>query len=239
MAEISIDQKKCCRCKKTLPVDQFDFKDKERTKRKAACKTCVSVSAKRRRDWLKATFSPARKPQTNRCYRCKVEKPASEFYDAPSQVKGIDSICKPCKNRETAERSANNPESRARRNATAKRHRSKPEIKAKRSKAAKQYRQTPHRQASLRQARFKAHLKSYGLTVDQHAAMLESQNGVCAICGLPQIPRGRKRRLHIDHDHGTGKVRGLLCDRCNAGIGCFRDSSTTLRRAVEYLNPSN
>jgi len=67
--------------------------------------------------------------------------------------------------------------------------------------------------------------------------MFLSQNGVCAICsgGETVKTRGTLRRLAVDHDHETGKVRGLLCNRCNNGLGNFRDDPDLLREAIAYL----
>lgn len=79
----------------------------------------------------------------------------------------------------------------------------------------------------------------YGIT-DQEASRLEaSQDGGCAICGRPGTPESP---LVIDHDHAMGPrrsaVRGMLCNRCNGGLGLFFDDPETLLRAVEYLkNP--
>jgi hypothetical protein len=72
----------------------------------------------------------------------------------------------------------------------------------------------------------------YGLSVADYEAMLAAQGGVCAICGQPD---STGRRLSVDHDHNTGAVRGLLCSHCNRGIGHFKDSTTLLARAIEYL----
>jgi hypothetical protein len=74
-------------------------------------------------------------------------------------------------------------------------------------------------------------LARYGITVDQYNEMLARQNGVCAIC---EEPCSSGRRLAVDHDHDTGKVRGLLCNRCNRGIGLIKKSSH-LKRAAKYL----
>lgn len=73
----------------------------------------------------------------------------------------------------------------------------------------------------------------FGIPVTQYDEMLGSQSGVCAICGKPQA--GKRSRLHVDHDHSTGKVRGLLCNTCNAGLGSFRDDSGLLHAAIKYL----
>jgi hypothetical protein len=83
--------------------------------------------------------------------------------------------------------------------------------------------------------RFKTYrLKSlYGLTETTYQKLLASQGGVCAICKNPETIKNR--RLGVDHCHKSGKVRGLLCDSCNTGLGRFRDSVPLLRRAIRYL----
>ena len=63
--------------------------------------------------------------------------------------------------------------------------------------------------------------------------MAEDQKGICAICG--ELPHGENRVLHIDHDHLTGKIRGLLCMSCNRALGWFRDDTVILKKAIEYL----
>lgn len=93
-------------------------------------------------------------------------------------------------------------------------------------------------------ARVKKHarrkkLKSlYGLTETEYSDMVRRQGGLCAICRQAETVRGRwgnVQPLAIDHDHATGKVRGLLCDRCNRGIGFFFDDIGRLRSAIAYL----
>jgi hypothetical protein len=74
----------------------------------------------------------------------------------------------------------------------------------------------------------------YGLTVEQYDAMLIEQNYVCAICNKSE-KSSTKGVLFIDHDHKTGKVRGLLCDTCNRGLGYFYDNKLFLHNAIEYL----
>lgn len=77
----------------------------------------------------------------------------------------------------------------------------------------------------------------YGLTREQYEALLKKQNNVCAIClGEGDLRNtGEIIRLHVDHCHDTGKVRGLLCFRCNSGIGKFKDNVASLERAINYL----
>lgn len=78
--------------------------------------------------------------------------------------------------------------------------------------------------------------RRYGITDDQYQAMVEVQEGLCAICAQPPTPvKGRTLRLHIDHDHDTGEVRGLLCGLCNQGLGQFKDDPARLVAAADYL----
>jgi hypothetical protein len=75
--------------------------------------------------------------------------------------------------------------------------------------------------------------KSGGLSIDEFNAMLLLQDGLCAICHGP--PNGKWNVLQSDHDHQTGLARGLLCARCNLGLGRFKDSLALLKSAIEYL----
>jgi len=72
----------------------------------------------------------------------------------------------------------------------------------------------------------------FGMSIEDYRAMLESQGGVCKICKKADPPR---RHLSVDHDHGTGRPRGLLCQRCNALIGMAGDSPAVLTSALRYL----
>lgn len=72
----------------------------------------------------------------------------------------------------------------------------------------------------------------YGLGRGDYARIHEAQGGTCSIC-KNQCPRGFD--LSVDHDHKTGRVRGLLCQNCNAGLGMFRDDPGLLATAIEYL----
>ena len=72
------------------------------------------------------------------------------------------------------------------------------------------------------------------MSMDDYARLLEDQGGVCAICRSSDT-RSKGRRFHIDHDHETGEVRGLLCGPCNTGIGGLNDDPDCLLTAVAYL----
>jgi hypothetical protein len=74
-------------------------------------------------------------------------------------------------------------------------------------------------------------LRRYGLTQDDYDKLLEKQGGVCAICGDPP----KEKHFCVDHCHESGKVRGLLCRHCNAGIGQLKDSIELVEKALTYL----
>ncbi len=76
--------------------------------------------------------------------------------------------------------------------------------------------------------------RNYGITLEVYDRMYEQQNGLCAICRLPQLSK-RNTRFCVDHDHDTGQVRGLLCDSCNRGIGLLKDDPRLLENAAQYL----
>ena len=74
----------------------------------------------------------------------------------------------------------------------------------------------------------------YGITQDDYDALLILQENKCAICSTTE-PGGRRNNWHIDHDHVSGKVRGLLCWLCNSGLGQFKDNERSLRKAANYV----
>lgn len=75
----------------------------------------------------------------------------------------------------------------------------------------------------------------YNLTPQQYAALKEAQAGQCAVCDRVPTGVGKSATLHVDHDHESGHVRGLLCDKCNRAIGLLGDSAETLTRAASYV----
>lgn len=88
-----------------------------------------------------------------------------------------------------------------------------------------------------KQRSFKNNLKKYGITPENYQELFKRQNGCCAICKSSEVSTTRRAyNLFVDHDHETGKVRGLLCHHCNAGLGQFKDKTESLQKAIEYLN---
>ncbi len=87
-------------------------------------------------------------------------------------------------------------------------------------------------------ARRRYHLKTaYGLSLEQYERMFCAQQGVCAICSLPEtsVQKGTQKSLAVDHDHETGQVRELLCRACNAALGLLKEDPTRIQALLKYL----
>jgi len=82
-------------------------------------------------------------------------------------------------------------------------------------------------------------LSMYGLTINDHSDLVKKQDGKCAICGLQPSNENKYNQFYIDHNHTTGKIRGLLCNKCNFAIGHFNDSIDILKNAIKYLEEND
>lgn len=163
---------------------------------------------------------------TKKCSKCGKVQPLNQFYRAKGTRDGLRGDCKVCFAARAQQRYASDPETakarvkrwqaenREQHLATQRKRRSRPEVKAR------------ERDLYLR--------RKYGMTMAEYDALLERQGGVCAICGRP--PRD-DISLHVDHEHETGAIRGLLCFRCNNAVGDFDDDPVVLQRAGDYLAP--
>lgn len=103
----------------------------------------------------------------------------------------------------------------------------------------RKYEQKPERKHGFKrkESTLKSKLKAFGLTPEDYEYELQNQNHVCAICGKAEtdLNMGTLRRLAVDHDHKTGRYRGLLCGKCNKGIGLLQDDIAILKQAIQYL----
>lgn len=185
-----------------------------------------------------------------RCNKCERVLPVEEFYKKKEALDGYNNACKDCfrarsrawyeENREhviarVRQWGADNPD-RIRERYTTDRYR-----QSQRSYRAKNRDRINEQQRTLRAAdpeRYRRYdlsrrLRKFGVTLDQYDALIEAQGGVCAICEGP--PNGKDDVFHVDHDHQTGMLRGLLCHSCNTSLGHFRDDVVVLQRAIEYL----
>jgi hypothetical protein len=79
--------------------------------------------------------------------------------------------------------------------------------------------------------------KRFNMTLEEYNLILEKQENKCFICRTDVSLTGK--RLHVDHDHKNGKIRGLLCNQCNLGLGAFKDNIELFKKAIEYLQINN
>jgi len=158
------------------------------------------------------------------CTKCGVVQPLSEFYAAKGTRDGLRGDCKSCFKRRAAERYARNPEP-----AKARARRWAQENPEKRAEWMRRYRESGRRSEVDRRTYL---MRTHGITPERYEKKLQRQGGVCAICGSPPRP---DISLHVDHDHATGEQRGLLCFRCNNGLGDFGDNRLRLVEAASYL----
>lgn len=170
--------------------------------------------------------------ETKICNICLEEKPLSEFTKrGPNSYRAY---CKKCKNLKDRLRYATDKNYRDK----FKQYREQTKVKERNKEYSKEYRERQSKDArKLRQKRYNLK-RNYGLTIEEYNKMLESQQGVCAICGKEEYltdNKGQTRPLSVDHNHETGEVRGLLCDRCNRGIGIFYEDVDALEKAIQYL----
>lgn len=158
------------------------------------------------------------------CTKCGLEKPLADFYRATGTRDGHRGDCKVCDLAAKKQRYLADPakcidrvkrwqqENAGRVNAYHRSRRAKPEVKR------------ADRSAYLK--------RKYGITIERYDELLASQGGECAICGREPRP---DISLHLDHDHESGQLRGILCFRCNNALGDFDDDVSLLRAAVRYV----
>lgn len=179
------------------------------------------------------------KVENKTCSKCGELQNLSEFAKDKNRKDGLHPHCKTCRRNygtPYARKRRSNPILKARELETSKRWRMKNPEKYKESTKRSNSKKTKEDQKS-------SFIKSvYGITLDEYNTMLEMQNGVCAICSNKEVAKSRytgTRRLSIDHDHKTGKIRGLLCSKCNFGISAFHDDIEKMFSAIIYLQTNN
>lgn len=165
------------------------------------------------------------KSQSKQCRVCGSVKPIGDFYRMAGMRDGHRNECKACNLAEKRRRYASDP---AKYKAKVKRWQ---QANAERVNAYHSaYRSRPGYKRAMRDRYYR---RTFGISADEFDALLASQGGVCAICR--QLPERGVAGLHLDHDHETGEVRGIVCQPCNHGLGLFRDDPATLERAAAYL----
>ena len=161
---------------------------------------------------------------TKTCGKCKVALPLNCFFKNHRAPSGLAYKCKPCANAEVKLWRENNPEKVQgyRRNYYA------ANTELVKARARQHHRENPEMSRNRQ-------LKKYGLTVADYDAMLEAQGGGCAVCRSTDCRTPKRVRLHVDHCHTTGRVRGLLYSPCNTALGCLKDDSKLARRMATYI----
>ena len=158
-----------------------------------------------------------------RCSKCGELKPLSEYYAAKGCKDGLRGDCKSCfAERAKARYAEKSDEIKAYVNAWRRDNREHVRAWQRQYNAG---RKRENRDTHLR--------RTFGITLEDFEAMLSAQGGGCAICGRA-APEGTS--LHVDHDHETGVVRGLLCFTCNGALGMFTENEEYLARATEYVS---
>lgn len=146
------------------------------------------------------------------CIKCGEEKPLSEFYSNKYGKDGRRTDCKSCSNIERVKNY--NPDKQKIYNDSRKEY-------------SRQY-----------QDNKMYWIKKYGITPEQYWKMYEQQNGLCKTCGNPETSvrsNGQIKLLSIDHCHRTGKIRGLLCQKCNSALGLVLENVKTLINMIDYI----
>lgn len=164
------------------------------------------------------------------CSKCKIEKEFCKFGKDLRKITGLQSQCQICQREKRQEWVSSNPEYARMRHIL---RMQEPEWIKKRAEYDAKY-----RKKKFVSDREKMLLKKYKITVDHYNQLLLSQNGVCAICESDKNSKSCKGGLKsfaVDHCHKSEKIRGLLCDRCNRGIGLFKDNRKVLIKAARYL----
>jgi len=143
-----------------------------------------------------------------RCSKCKASKSTSEFNKNRRREDGLDLWCRNCVKQNHSSYYARN------------------RLKVIESTKAKR---DPRRHKDL-------HLqRSYDMTIDQYEALVEQQNGRCAICKKRVTKDSRGRTFAVDHCHQCFRLRGLLCTKCNLAIGLLEDDPTIMQAAIRHV----
>lgn len=225
--------KRCSRCAEWLPLAGFAVRDASPDGRQNYCRGCAAAWAREHRP-SKLALRPEVEPGLKWCRRCEHVKPVDDFPVHSKMPDGRQTYCRDCFGAIYRER----------RKAVGflSRPRDVPEGH-KFCRGCAQYKpltefggrttggsrgKTFRCNDCMRDRDRERHLATtYGMSVDAEEQLLASQGGTCATCRVAPA-------AHVDHDHATGTVRGMLCFRC-VGLGQFDDAPATLRRAARYL----
>lgn len=225
-AILAVDGKKPCHtCKRLLPVTEFHKHAATVSGLASNCKECVAEAFKERYVPVPRTTAILVVDGMKPCATCKQLLPVSEFGKDSNTPTGLSYSCRKCANAE--QRAARDAEKAK-----------DPEAYLARERASQQQWRAAA-PAELRKARGRKRLfKKRDVTAEWYDETLAAQGVVCAICKQPETKLssgGGLKMLAIDHDHATGKARGIICQQCNIGIGALQDNPDLIRKAATYL----
>jgi len=197
----------CSKCGVEKSRDQFPRRAGSPDGLRGKCRVCWSAEKHAYYEKVKQAAGPSRKDGTKVCTKCGEEKPVERFADHAGKRDGLQSQCNICVAvRVKAWREAN--------------------IERVRERS-----RVNHKIWWERQGRAQRRAQTYGVTPEQYDEMLAAQGGRCAACAGDFPGRGP----HVDHDHDTDRVRGLLCHGCNVSLGNVGDSVDRLMQLAAYL----
>jgi hypothetical protein len=154
------------------------------------------------------------------CPKCKVQKDFSDFHTQKGKKDGRSSHCKKCRKKYQVNYAASE-----KRKAVIFRYRHTEKYK-------EQQRRYTTGTGREKQKGYRLWYR-FGITLERYKEMEREQADSCAICGVHSS--ALKTSLNVDHNHENGKVRGLLCAKCNQGLGLFKDNPVLFGRAIDYL----
>lgn len=154
------------------------------------------------------------------CIGCRKNRTIDNFHKMKRSKRGYGSRCKDCANLYKREYRKKNPE-----------------------KFQEYYNRERQRDLNYERYRDSYYKYSYGITLEEYDKLMILQNNKCAICLKSETIVDNRtkqvRRLSVDHNHETGKVRGLLCKNCNVGLGLFKENLNIIHNLIKYLENNN
>jgi hypothetical protein len=168
------------------------------------------------------------------CCQCLQTLPRESFNRLSAAKDGLYPSCRDCTNARKRARYAEDPDSVLARNYASRQRAGEAALVKARERWA-----TQDKMRQRENFRRRHLMRKFGITPEDYQRLHDEQRGLCASCGQPEIDidaRSKQvRYLAIDHCHATGKVRGLLCRRCNTALGLLGDDVTGVRRLLAYL----
>jgi hypothetical protein len=176
------------------------------------CPNCGGTKDKRSVQCRKCMDGP--QPTEKKCRGCLIVLPVSDFRIRTRKVPRPRSMCRKCETQRDLKRYQNQP----------------PQL---RKAATRRWEKENPDRVRLQQLRRRCRVVGLAEEEIPRIVTLLSADPACDICGMRESETDRSH--HLDHSHGTGKFRGILCEGCNLGLGKFRDDPSRLRSAMEYL----